>query len=1370
MEIRNIKDNLYYILVEKNKFIKQEYDAYVKENIDKHNTHRLLHWWILIRLNWHYRILKNDYSLIEGERVTNKFLKTGLQIDFYSCKTPRKSIDEWCELLQEYEIISFDIFDTVLYRKVEKPEDVFNIMAIEIGHNDFVNIRKKAEQEARDLADRDTGSREVTLTDIYDILENNYGIERKWENREVELELELATPNPYMKTLFEQLTYMGKRIIFTSDMYLSKTVLEEILHKIGYTNYEEVYVSNEYKMRKGDGKLQKMLLDKYSDTKIVHIGDNYNSDFKKSNEVGLAAIHNPGAKLPYRENDMDNLGGSFYRAIINNYLNNGLWEKSLYFEHGFRVGGILTVGFCEYINKVVHDQKIDKILFCSRDCEVIWKTYNRNFKECDNEYIQISRYSIMNVTSERYLYDLANRFILRYIEQNKTTKTIETIFKECGFEYLIEYLEYDHIDKFLFPSSIEKKQIERFIYRHKAVIEKHNESNKKAAVKYFDSVIKDAKNILIIDIGWSGTCTTALKYFIETNLPRKNRKIIGALMCTSRGNALTASISSGEIDAYIYSPYSNMDLTRFMMPGGNANKTAKAQDLLHMPLEFMYTSTERSLAFYKEDVNGEIIFERMGSPCENADEIEEIQSGIMYFSDIYIEYIKPYKKYFSISPYVAFNPMKSAIENTTYCYNVYKNFTYDAFTAPYVEDGMRVHFGSLFDKNIEKKGKKNKVKNSETSKKKILFITPELVYTGAPRSLLRMCKVATDLGYQPCVWSAKYGPFIQEYNANDIEVQIVPEKDLRLPSIIRELKTFDMAVCNTIVTDKYAKVCSGYIPTVWYIREATNIPDFIRNDTVRAYTLKHSKNIYCVSDYAADAIGKYTTNKIRVVHNSVEDEISMASPYVAGTGEKVRFVQFGTIEYRKGYDVLLSAYLAMPKEYQDKAEINFAGGFINSGTPYCSYLFNKMEKISNVHYLGVVRGEENKIRTLSEMDVVVVASRDESCSLVALEGAMLSKPLIVTENVGAKYMVNDQNGVIVKTDDVVSLRDAMMYMIDNKAILEKMGIASRREYEKSASMKSYTCDMERMFALTKEKTSISFFIRKHVSRIENNFMVRKGNEYMERIQKNLHRNRVEKVIVSLTSHPGRIDTTNICIKSLLNQRCKPLKVLLWLSKEQFPNGDDDLPTKLLQLKKNSLFEIKWVQEDIKPHKKYFYAMQEYPKLPIIIVDDDVIYENTLVEKLMDSYRKFPYCISCMRANLMMFNKNGAFRAYEGWIKGYKLLLDIPSYQLMATGVGGVLYPPKSLPIDAFSIETIKEKCLYTDDLWLKLFSVKNGYMTVVPRESCQYREIEGTNETALWRINVNKNNNDVSLMNILNYFEETEREELLKTIREDRFR
>ncbi len=1260
--------------------------------------------------------------------------------------------------LCKYDVISFDIFDTLIYRKVEQPKDIFLIMSTEMRHNDFTNIRKKAENQAREAMFANKGTREVLLHDIYKVLEEKYGINPIWQNREIELELELSIVNPYMHQVYDRLQKAGKTIVLMSDMYLPKNVIEEMLRKNGYSGYNEFLLSNECNLRKGDGSLQQKLMSMFEGKKIIHVGDNEEADIAKTKSVGLNAFYNAAPNLTYKEPDLNSIAGSFYRATINSNMNNGLWKHSLHYDHGFRVGGILTVGFCNYLNSIMEQKQIDKILFCARDCDIIYKIYKEFYNQYDSEYIEISRYAIMNVLPDRYLYDIATRFVVRYAKEGGKTKTIADALKDTGYGYLVEYLEAYDIDPYLYCSALKLKTIENFILDHKAEIIQHNQPSIHAAKKYFEKVIGTAKSVLVVDVGWSGTCVSALEHFIDIYFPEKDCSVYGALMCTSRNNVLTNSISEGSMFSYVYSPFSNMDITRFMMP---AKTPVRKQDLLHMPLEYMYTSTTKSLVAYREADN-QVQFIRTGYSPANVEQISEMQQGLRDFVKIFKEHYDKYN--FMISSYVAFRPLMESIKNEAYTYQVYKDFVYDACTAPYVDNSVMENFGNLFKTTNIITTQELSVSNNKTS---ILFITPELIYTGAPRSLLRMCKVAQTSGYQPYVWSAKPGPFIAEFAKYNIPVSIVTESDLTKEKYISSLSNYGMAICNTIVTDQYARVLSQYLPVVWYIREATNIPDFVRENDERMYTLQHSEDIYCVSDYAANAISKYTDKPIQVVHNSVEDETDMATDYIPGTGNTIKFVQFGTMEFRKGYDVLLAAYLSMPKEYQDKAELFFAGGFINSGTPYCSYLFSKMEGLKNVHYLSVVKGEEKKIRTLSKMDVVVVASRDESCSLVALEGAMLSKPLIVTENVGAKYIIKDGNGYIVNTADVESLKCAMMKMIDNKEQLAKMGVISRTNYEAMGSMESYTKDMKTMFAIADEPEKYQYKIKNARKVYSEKYIKKENNKLMKAKQKS---NTEENVIVSLTSHPERITSIHYTIESLIHQNSKPKRIILFLSEEQFPKKNGNLPKELLCLLENSLFEIRWVKEDMKPHKKYLYLQEECKTTPLIIVDDDVIYDPNLVGNLMNSYRNFPDSISCMRANLMLFKPDNSFRKYENWIMDYRLLRNIPSYHLLPTGVGGVLYPPKSIPEEAYNRQAIEKTCLLCDDLWLKIMTAKNGYRTVVPQDICEYEVIEGTQDSALWLQNVRRNNNDDCMDKILEFLsKEEDIRILLENLRKDRF-
>lgn len=1376
----SIKDCLYYRLVRKNKDVQYEYERYVMENIKEHYEKRSAHWKILLQLKWHYQIKKsNERMLFFDEAASRKIMDIKDTVNknaappqekilYYENDFRRESVNKFAAGLMDYDVISFDIFDTLIYRKVEKPNDIFHIMSAEMEMNDFASIRKKAESTARDIKEKQTGSREVVLKDIYDILEDRFNIERRWMQREISLEINMSMPNDYMHQIYQMLLKFDKTVVFTTDMYLPLNIISKMVEKNGYTDYNQIILSNEYGLRKGDGTLQQILLEKFPDKKIVHIGDNYRADVEKSIDAGIHAVHNPDSHFVYREPELENIAGSFYRSVIQTNMNNGLWEKDLYYSHGYRVGGILAAGYCNFINQVVERKKIDKILFCARDCEIIYDIYNQFYKKADTAYIHISRYAIFNITSEHYLYDLSERYIMRYMKMYRSNKTIEMILNETGYGFLVDELEKNNIDRFQFPCAVDEKRISDFIFKCAKLISKKNERQKTAAKQYFSDLLGDAENVLVVDIGWSGTCITALKYFIQENRKDKQCRISGTLMCTNRNELIKNSIQFEEIEAYINTPFDNMDITRFIFPGPPKSRNPIAMDMLHMPLEYLFTSAENSLLEYSLDESSNVTFKLSKNRIPNPDQIRRMQEGIRDFVRDFLAYSQECKAPFAIPPYTAFGPLREAIRHERYAYEVYKDFLYDAMSPVYPSERVPV-YGELFD-NKYMSG--DVIMKERKHGKKILFIGPEMIYSGAPRSLLRMCKAARDLGYDLTVWSAKDGPFKIEYYKEGIPVKIIKEEEIQ--NYISQIETFDLAVCNTVMSSMYAEICCQHIPTIWYIREATNIPDFIRNNPERAYAIKNSPDICVVSNYAAKALELYADYPIMVVRNCVEDESDMALPYIAGTDEKVKFVQFGTMEYRKGYDVLLAAYKAMPKAYQEKSELYFAGGFINSGTPFCSYLFREMKEVEGVHYLGLIKGETDKIETLSKMDVVVVASRDESCSLVALEGAMLSKPLIVTENVGAKYIVGEGNGAIVGTGDTESLKIALMAMIDKKEFLGKMGISSRENYEKMASMDTYTRSMKELYALSEIKGTEEFI--QHRNRNREVFSEKSKLETLQRKTQILAKKTAGKdseAIVSLTSHPKRISVAEKCIRTLIDQTVQPIKLILWLSKDEFPEREKDIPHELVVLKNTyEFFDIIWVDGDLKPHKKYFYAMQQWPDNPVIIVDDDVFYDPHLVEYLLESYERFPDCVSAMRVNLMGFRRDGSIMDYEGWTMGYRMLQDTPSTQLVPTGVGGVLYPPHSLPQKVFDRKAIEENCLYCDDLWLKIFASHAGFKTVMPEKFCVEKLIEGSQDAALWKMNVRYgNNNDVSLKNILKYYEQNigEKEPLMRWLRKDRF-
>ena len=1292
----------------------------------------------ITRLNWNqYR--RNNLNEVRRPAGTRKYENHALSLpgSAWRRSIDRCSPDDLVAVLKPYDVVSFDIFDTVLYRAVDDPEDVFRLMGSEMGFTDFRRVRKAAESRARRKKKEHHRTREVLLSEIYDLLEREYGIDRSWEQREIEIEKAVLLPNTYMKYVYDELVKNGNTIVFTSDMYLPKSVLEECLARNGYSVYDDLFLSNEYGVCKGDGKLQLVLLEKYSDKSIVHVGDNEASDFEKTRRCGIDAIFNHDQRLLLSKQGAEkgDISGSVYRALINNKMNCGDWNKGLCFSHGYRVGGILLAGFCEYLNSLVDQHGYDKILFCARDCEIIWRAYNQFFKKCDNDYIAISRYAILQATADRYLYDFLGRSVLRHAKAHANDMTIEMILRETGFDYLVERLEAHDIEKYLFPSSLKNNKLEDFFYSERDTILAHNRESVEAAKKYFDAVVGTSNNILIVDVGWSGTCISALDYFLHSQVRPDGICVSGALLATSRNDVLTGAVSSGSIHSFLYSPQSNVDQARFFMPGGK--RSIRETDLIHMPLEYLFTSTDGSLASYVLDGQGQASLLKTHRRPKNIEEIEQMQEGMLTFCEDYYDYrskVISSTARWSISPYLASAPLREAIKDKVYLYNVYKNFVYDA-VSPLFDDGSNDGvFGDLFLDEIEKKDTDNdNASFSASSKGHVLFVSPEMTYTGTPKSLLRICRVAKQEGYSVEVWTAKPGPFTAEFNAAGIEVLHVGVGDLQSDRIQKRILEFDAAICNTIVTDAYVRAIGERIPVAWYIREATNIPDFCAGHKKRLETLKACKGLVCVSDYAARAISEFTSMPIRVIRNAVGDYAGTVGPHEFAKDGIVRFVQMGTMEYRKGYDLCVAAYKNLPEEYKSRVEMYFAGGFIGSAASYCSHLFKQISGENNIYYLGTVKGESKKNELLNSMDVVMVASRDESCSLVALEGAMLSKPLLVTENVGAKYMVSTENGIVVPSGDVEALSRAIIAFVDNRSNLEAMGKKSRGMYEEYACMTSHARDIVALIEDTKSAK------------------VQRGIISAKRKSAHIHKPKMEYVL-SLTSHPGRINGLEEVIVSLLNQSVKPSHLILWLSEEQFPNREDDLPSYLVRLKDRGL-EICWSKGDLRPHKKYFYTVQRYPDQPLIIVDDDTIYNPRMAETLLESYKDHPHAISCMRGNLILFTPDGEFRSYDNWVYDYRVKRGEPTYQLLPTGVGGVLYPPHSIPQEALNVDAIQEVAIDADDLWLKFFATANGYPAVLARETLEYVTVEGSQDVGLWNSNVFEGKNDLVLESIRNYMD-----------------
>lgn len=243
--------------------------------------------------------------------------------------------------------------------------------------------------------------------------------------------------------------------------------------------------------------------------------------------------------------------------------------------------------------------------------------------------------------------------------------------------------------------------------------------------------------------------------------------------------------------------------------------------------------------------------------------------------------------------------------------------------------------------------------------------------------------------------------------------------------------------------------------------------------------------------------------------------------------------------------------------------------------------------------------------------------------------------------------------------------------------------------------------------------------------------------------------RKRKVIISLTTIPGRIDSVWVTIESLLRQDCKPDGVILWLSQEEFRGKD--IPVKLQRQIKREL-KIKYCK-DIKSYKKLIFTAQEYPDAYIITADDDIIYSEKMVKTLLKEYKKNPGCIICTRSHKIM-QRQGRVLPYYRWEKyeRRKVIDSAPSYSNFFTSGAGTLIPVFRMNKVMLNEKAFMKLAPTADDVWLNFVAWGSKIKTVnakgVLGNIISNRE---NSNNGLYIENVLKQKNDIQIEKVLKY-------------------
>lgn len=405
---------------------------------------------------------------------------------------------------QSNELLSVDLFDTLLVRPIAKPDDIFKILAIRTGEFQLYAKRAQAEQKLIKQFNRS-----AKIHEIYEELCSEVELRDKLIEAEVNLELEILKPR---KSALEWLHYLPEpsKVFVLSDTIFSSEILRLFLKSKLGLNGVCIYSSADQLCRKTDGKLFEVFLsdNQAESSSVLHLGDNQNSDVEQAIKLGIEAIHIPSSLQNYKRHRQHNkLFSKFSKTLtcaesVAVGVIKNTWHdtprKSAYDGNikcfGYSAYGPLLLATCVWIVRLCKQKNLRTIYCLARDGYLV--------DQCIREIAKNFGLDI----EPKYL--LASRRMSRLlgIKSEKNLLSVLGNLKGTADEKLQKLLPY-------FPEISPDLSDEDIMHRYANELMAIVRFQQKA---YFDELEKSGlnKNSILFDIGYQGTTQKALSDFI----------------------------------------------------------------------------------------------------------------------------------------------------------------------------------------------------------------------------------------------------------------------------------------------------------------------------------------------------------------------------------------------------------------------------------------------------------------------------------------------------------------------------------------------------------------------------------------------------------------------------------------------------------------------------------------------------------------------------------------------------------------------------------------------------------------------------------------------------------------------------------------
>ena len=366
-------------------------------------------------------------------RGNDLYEKKNVVYDFKNVTGITKS--EFMRRLENSEVISVDLFDTLIMRRTLFSTDVIELTDEQLKEQGIV-IEKFCDRrlESEKYLSQKTAP---TLVKIYEYMLEKYDIQNVTAQQLAELEwkldYELVVPRREICEAAAQAYEGGKAVYIVSDTYYTKQQLVQLLDKCKITKYTQILASCEYQTGKTQ-QLFEVLKERLDGKSCIHIGDDDIADIQSARKYGISACKIYGGPellekagylglSEFTKTLSDRIRiGIFVSVLFNSPFQFEIQEKKITIRDAYELGLLLFApmisDFVIWFKKQAERYDIKNIWFGARDGYLIKKMYDMYVKNRQSIYFLTSRTAAIRS-------GIQNEEDIRYIEKMRFSGTLK---------------------------------------------------------------------------------------------------------------------------------------------------------------------------------------------------------------------------------------------------------------------------------------------------------------------------------------------------------------------------------------------------------------------------------------------------------------------------------------------------------------------------------------------------------------------------------------------------------------------------------------------------------------------------------------------------------------------------------------------------------------------------------------------------------------------------------------------------------------------------------------------------------------------------------------------------------------------------------